>query len=543
MSMGKKGKHRHTHDTRTYVGGMSGTVYDALTDSSNKNDIPFDVLATIARIESGFNPSAFNDDSGATGLYQFIRATAAQYGLGDRKDAHKSADAAGRLMRDNMNTLQAAGFEPSGELLYLLHQQGEAGGMALLQHPDKKVLDVLKPFYKSEADAKHAIVWNGGNLKMTAAQFVGVWADNYKEHYNAIFGKDPEGGFNYAGNGSGSFAYGLAHSDTVKPFRDSEGYKVPLAEKIVYAEMTDDERAKHKARVGELEQENGKKPERLGAEENRWLAETLRHHGALPSKGRVSSKTVRYAMNKLADDLGLDGMTKDGRLPAETRAALEIYNDRIDHYSNMHVQQYAKGTQEDGLNLRYLSNHRSARLQAEDEIVALKEHLAEAGYLKHQMKKEKTASKHWEWQEQPFDGKVDRKLMDAVADYQLSNGLVITAYKGVVDRFTLEHLENRSKPQDALVQNDPEAGKDKDPSHKFNTVAPGNKEATVAGSPAAKFNQQTQPTAEDLEREELISMTRILGYDPEDSAPQQTTQQPPPKQRPAQKHNPHMRRS
>lgn len=59
-----------------------------------------------ARQESGFNPSAIGPATRfgtAKGLFQFIDATAKEYGLNNPFDARASAEAWGRYMRDLLN--------------------------------------------------------------------------------------------------------------------------------------------------------------------------------------------------------------------------------------------------------------------------------------------------------------------------------------------------------------------------------------------------------------------------------------------------------
>jgi hypothetical protein len=91
---------------------------------ASKYGISPDYLNRTAWIESKHNPTAVSP-TGATGIFQFTKGTARQYGLIDRTDPVASTDAAARLAADNKRILQSKlGREPSDAELYLAHQQG-----------------------------------------------------------------------------------------------------------------------------------------------------------------------------------------------------------------------------------------------------------------------------------------------------------------------------------------------------------------------------------------------------------------------------------
>lgn len=66
-----------------------------------KYGLPEDTLYKMAGIESGYRPDA-KSPVGAQGWFQFMPATAKEYGLTDPSDLPSAADAAGRKMRDLM---------------------------------------------------------------------------------------------------------------------------------------------------------------------------------------------------------------------------------------------------------------------------------------------------------------------------------------------------------------------------------------------------------------------------------------------------------
>jgi hypothetical protein len=139
----------------------------------------------LMELESfGGNPLAKNPNSSAKGRFQFTDETARAYGItakfGTPEYQLQEIDAMKRLTEDNRQGLiKALGREPQEWELYLAHQQGVGGAVALLSNPNAKVIDVLKPLYKNEKQAQDAINNNGGNLDMTAAEFSSKWQNKF----------------------------------------------------------------------------------------------------------------------------------------------------------------------------------------------------------------------------------------------------------------------------------------------------------------------------------------------------------------------------
>ena len=76
------------------------TIYDIIKAAADKYGVPVNTMLAFGKIESGFDPNAYNA-SHAAGLFQFIPSTAKGYfgPDGDRFDPAQSADAAARLLR------------------------------------------------------------------------------------------------------------------------------------------------------------------------------------------------------------------------------------------------------------------------------------------------------------------------------------------------------------------------------------------------------------------------------------------------------------
>ena len=150
-----------------------------LRELEQEYGLPEGYLTTTAQIESGMNPNAQNPNSSAAGLFQFIGSTAAQYGLTNPLDGRASARAAAELAADNREVLRSVlGRDPTGEELYLAHQQGSGGARALLSNPDGLAVSVL--------DNPNAVTLNMGNENMTASQFADTVMGYYRDNAGTI---------------------------------------------------------------------------------------------------------------------------------------------------------------------------------------------------------------------------------------------------------------------------------------------------------------------------------------------------------------------
>lgn len=160
------------------------TIYDIIKAAADKYGVPVNTMLALGKIESEFDPNAYNL-SRAAGLFQFIPSTAASYFApdGDRFDPAQSADAAARLLKKNNASLRLAlGREPTAGERYLAHQQGAGGAAALLAHPNDNAISVLTDLYTRsgrykdpEGSAYDAVTKNGGDISTTAQDFANHW--------------------------------------------------------------------------------------------------------------------------------------------------------------------------------------------------------------------------------------------------------------------------------------------------------------------------------------------------------------------------------
>ena len=138
--------------------------------------IQSDYYDRLSKVESGDNPSARNPVSSAKGRYQFIDSTAQQYGItaefGTPEYEQQERVAVEKFTADNFNTLKSAlKREPTPGELYLAHQQGAVGASKVLSSPNALAVEVL---------GKDAVLKNGGNEKMTAAEFASKWTQKFE---------------------------------------------------------------------------------------------------------------------------------------------------------------------------------------------------------------------------------------------------------------------------------------------------------------------------------------------------------------------------
>jgi hypothetical protein len=131
-------------------------------------------LKRLAQIESSGDPSAKNGKS--TGLFQFHADTFAGVGGGDINSVEDQTKAALALQSRDRRLLQSKSVDASDANTYIMHQQGPAGGLALLTAPPEiGAVAALTPVYGDAKTARKAIVNNGGTADMSAGDFVSMW--------------------------------------------------------------------------------------------------------------------------------------------------------------------------------------------------------------------------------------------------------------------------------------------------------------------------------------------------------------------------------
>lgn len=135
-----------------------------------ENGLPQGYLANTVTVESGGDPNARNK-SGAAGLYQFMPKTAAGLNLMNPFDPVEATQAMITHTKNNQAYFQSVmGRAPEGRELYLMHQQGMAGGTKLLKNPMARATDLV---------GAGAVLQNGGRVDMTSQEFTNMVLAKY----------------------------------------------------------------------------------------------------------------------------------------------------------------------------------------------------------------------------------------------------------------------------------------------------------------------------------------------------------------------------
>lgn len=160
---------------------LSNEVEKAIAVAANTHGIPIDYMRAMAWIESKGNPRAYNKGSKASGLYQFLPATAKEYRLTNPFDAAQSADAAARFTKNNLTILKKYGFDidlnKEPHLGYLAHQQG-AGGLYYILKSVKNGTPVSHALQKNMNDNSYKGI--------TPANFLEFWKKRYYKEAAAV---------------------------------------------------------------------------------------------------------------------------------------------------------------------------------------------------------------------------------------------------------------------------------------------------------------------------------------------------------------------
>ncbi|MBA0084242.1 MAG: hypothetical protein HRJ53_04535, partial [Acidobacteria bacterium Pan2503] len=164
---------------------------------------PKDYARAVFGIESGGNPQAVTGSN--RGLGQFGPQEERQYGITpqNRSDPNAQYSALQREAQDHSQVLRKdLGRDPEAWELYLTHQQGRAGGPALLTaDANTPAWQAIRRFYGSDAIAQRAIhgniprnnpLYNVPASRITAEQFRNLWRDRFNQDYQP--GGGPQAG-------------------------------------------------------------------------------------------------------------------------------------------------------------------------------------------------------------------------------------------------------------------------------------------------------------------------------------------------------------
>lgn len=171
--------------------GDAGATPTAYAPGSSLDDV---YTNAVAKIESGGNPR--NVTGSNRGLMQFGPEEERKYGITNWQDPDQQTAALAKERADHHARLvKALGRAPTPSELYLTHQQGPAGGPALLAgDPNEPAWKAIRPYYKSDRMAQLAISGNipsDSPLKQVPVDRIskGTFAALWDAKYNRFAGR------------------------------------------------------------------------------------------------------------------------------------------------------------------------------------------------------------------------------------------------------------------------------------------------------------------------------------------------------------------
>jgi len=168
------------------------SLFDMMRRVAGESGVSFDVMRRFAGIESSFNPGA------KTGSYKgLFQLSNAEFKRGGGKGSIYNPEANTRAFANVIKDKSAAfekkmGRAPTGPDLYMMHQQGEQGGVNHLRNPDAPAWQNMHATgegrQKGERWAKRAIWGNvpaqmkkqfGSVENVSSRDFTGMWSARY----------------------------------------------------------------------------------------------------------------------------------------------------------------------------------------------------------------------------------------------------------------------------------------------------------------------------------------------------------------------------
>lgn len=158
------------------TGSPASQVQAVVANAAQSKNHDINDALTVLRIETGYGQNL-----GKIGnIGQTIRTKAGA------TLQEQAADLVAEKSKANAQATLALGRDATNAEGYVVYQQGEAGGSALLKSAASnsmdKAVDVLSKFYKSPQVALKAVIGNGGNATMTAGDFVNFLTKKYDDN-------------------------------------------------------------------------------------------------------------------------------------------------------------------------------------------------------------------------------------------------------------------------------------------------------------------------------------------------------------------------
>lgn len=170
-------------------------VRGAIIDQAHKSGIDPSVPLTVAQLESSMGGRGDAPGNSHQGVFQLGPQEWSQIGgtAANRNDKMAQSQLGTQWVAGAQKAAsEALGRPAEGWETYVVHQQGTAGGRALLTAPaGETAVDALTPAYNGNRGlATQAIVRNGGTADMTAQQFTSLWQTKYARASGAISGNN-----------------------------------------------------------------------------------------------------------------------------------------------------------------------------------------------------------------------------------------------------------------------------------------------------------------------------------------------------------------
>ena len=190
-------------DAKPNIHGERQDIQQIVVDEFTKHGFNPRMGLALVSIESSFDPEVCNGSY--CGLMQVGNFSNYQKAYGFTKDTIKdpvtNLEAGIKIMKENINYFKSKkgmGREPTPGEVYLMHQQGMGGGVALLKNENELAHKVLAKYapkkYQTQEEKEAYAIGNiranlPKNLKaqastMTAKDFANYWINKMEERYN-----------------------------------------------------------------------------------------------------------------------------------------------------------------------------------------------------------------------------------------------------------------------------------------------------------------------------------------------------------------------
>lgn len=163
--------------------GLPNNIAGSIQRQAMASGVDPTLALTVAKLENAKgDPNLKNPKSSARGIYQMLDATWYMNGgtPENRADVNKQIELGINNLKKTQSDLSSAlGRQAQPWEIYLAHQQGTAGALALLKGGNSTAYESIRGFYNSDELARKAIADNGGDPNAPASQFAVTWRNKF----------------------------------------------------------------------------------------------------------------------------------------------------------------------------------------------------------------------------------------------------------------------------------------------------------------------------------------------------------------------------